>query len=329
MLTAISLMAGLVLDLFFGDPQGFPHPVILIGRVISVSEHAFRRIFPKNKAGERACGVCVWLLTSSLSFAVPFLILYLCRREGPLLYTTVQSFMVYQILAVKSLRDESMKVKRFAERGEVENTRKAVSMIVGRDTRYLDRPGMIRATVETVAENTADGVAAPVFYILIGGAPLGFLYKAVNTMDSMLGYTDPPYTHVGWFPAKMDDILNFLPSRICAALMLLSGAMLHMDFRRGVRIFKRDRFNHASPNSAQTESAAAGLLGLRLAGDAVYHGVLHKKPFIGDGIRAIEAEDITRANRLMTLTALLCVLFAVFLRIGAVMIMKGELWLSI
>ena len=211
--------------------------------------------------------------------------------------------MCWQILAVKSLRTESMKVCAALETGDLEASRRAVSMIVGRDTARLDRDGVTRAAVETVAENTSDGVVAPLVFLALGGAPLGFFYKAVNTMDSMLGYVEPPYRDFGFFPAKLDDVMNFVPARLSAMLMLVAGGCLGMDVRRGFRIFRRDRYNHASPNSAQTESVCAGLLGLRLAGDAWYHGVLHKKPYIGDALRDIEHRDIPRACRLLYGTA--------------------------
>lgn len=216
--------------------------------------------------------------------------------------------MCWQILAIRSLRDESMKVYAALRSGSLEDARRAVSMIVGRDTACLDADGVTRAAVETVAENTSDGVVAPLFYLAIGGAPLGFFYKAVNTMDSMLGYIDPPYQFFGFVPAKMDDLFNLIPARLSAMFMLAAGWLLRLDVKGGWRIFRRDRYRHASPNSAQTESVCAGLLGLRLAGDAWYHGVLHRKDTIGDPIRPIRPDDIPRACRLMTLTAILVLL---------------------
>ena len=194
-------------------------------------------------------------------------------------------------------------------------------MIVGRDTQRLDEAGVARAAVETVAENTSDGVVAPLVFLAIGGAPLGFLYKAVNTMDSMLGYTDPPYRDIGFFLAKLDDVFNFLPARLSALLMLAAGALLGMDVKNGWRIFRRDRFCHASPNSAQTESACAGLLGLRLAGDAWYHGVLHKKPYIGDPVREVEHGDIPRACRLLYATAALALVLCAGCRALAILLL--------
>ena len=216
--------------------------------------------------------------------------------------------MCCQVLAAKSLRDESMKVYTALQTGTLSDAQQAVSMIVGRDTKRLDEKGVARAAVETVAENTSDGVIAPLVFLCIGGAPLGFFYKAVNTMDSMLGYVEPPYKNVGLVPAKMDDVLNFLPARLSALFLLAAGFFLRLDVKNGWKIFRRDRYKHASPNSAQTESVCAGLLGLQLAGDAWYHGVLHKKEFIGDAKREIEYADIPRTCRLMYAAAILALL---------------------
>lgn len=247
----------------------------------------------------------LWVLTAGISAAVPALLLWGCHIVSPWLRLGVESVMCWQILATRSLRTESIKVHTALAAGDVEGARLAVSMIVGRDTARLDAPGIARAAVETVAENTSDGVVAPMVFLALGGAPLGFFYKAVNTMDSMLGYVEPPYKNIGLVPAKMDDVMNFLPARLSALLMLAAGGLLGMDIRGGWRIFRRDRYRHASPNSAQTESVCAGLLGIRLAGDAWYHGVLHRKPYIGDPVRSVETEDIPRACRLLYGTALL------------------------
>ncbi len=300
-----ALVIGFAVDLLVGDPHSIPHPVVLIGKLISFLERALRRVFPRTERGENIAGGVLWLLVAAASTAVPALLLWLCQRVSPWLRLVVESAMCWQILAARSLRDESMKVYAALETGDISASRRAVSMIVGRDTAALDDAGVTRAAVETVAENTSDGVVAPLVFLALGGAPLGFFYKAVNTMDSMLGYVEPPYKHIGLVPAKMDDAMNFFPARLSALLMLAAGVMLGMDGKNGWRIFCRDRYNHASPNSAQTESVCAGLMGLRLAGDAWYHGVLHKKKYIGDPVREIEHQDIPRACRLMYVTALL------------------------
>lgn len=307
-----ALLIGFGIDLLVGDPHSIPHPVVGIGKLISFLEKGLRRLFPKTGGGEIAAGGVLWVLVVVICTALPAGILFLCHRISPWLRLTVESIMCWQILATKSLKDESMKVYMALESGDLEESRHAVSMIVGRDTARLDDAGVTRAAVETVAENTSDGVVAPMLFLALGGAPLGFLYKAVNTMDSMLGYVEPPYKNIGLIPAKMDDAANFLPSRLSALLMLAAGSLLGLDGKNGWRIFRRDRFNHASPNSAQTESVCAGLLGVRLAGDAWYHGVLHRKQYIGDGNREITHRDIPLTCRLMYLTALLTLLLCAF-----------------
>lgn len=304
----LALLIGFIIDCFVGDPHGFPHPIILIGKLISTLEKRLRRLFPATPRGERAAGAVLWLLTVGLSTAVPALILVLCHQVSPWLRLAVESIMCWQILAARALKQESMLVYKALESGDIVASRRAVSMIVGRDTAALDDAAVTRAAVETVAENTSDGVVAPLLFLAIGGAPLGFFYKAVNTMDSMLGYTEPPFKDIGLVPAKADDVVNYLPARLSALLMLTAGFLLGLDVKNGWRIYRRDRHNHASPNSAQTEAMCAGLLGLRLAGDAWYHGVLHRKPFIGDPVREIRHEDIPRTCHLMYLTALLALL---------------------
>ena len=304
-----ALILGFFLDLIVGDPHWMPHPVVFIGRLISATEKAMRKIFPKTVLGENFAGAAVWIVVVTVSTGLPLLILWLTYGVNRFLGLAVETILCAQILATKSLRTESMKVYSALQTGDLEKARYAVSMIVGRDTQYLDEAGVTRAAVETVAENTSDGIIAPMLYLAIGGAPLGFFYKAVNTMDSMLGYVELPYKNVGLVPAKMDDVFNYIPARLSALLMLAAGTLLGLDGKNGWKIFKRDRYNHASPNSAQTESVCAGLLGLRLAGDAWYHGVLHKKKFIGDARREIEDTDIPRACCLMYGTAVLSLVF--------------------
>ncbi len=310
----LALPIGFVIDLILGDPHGWPHPVIWIGKLISFLEKRLRRAFPKTPAGEKAAGSVLWILTAGISLVLPLVILRLAGLASPWLRLALESIMCWQILATKSLRVESMKVYRALKSGDLEASRYAVSMIVGRDVKTLDDKGVARAAVETVAENSSDGIVAPLIFLALGGAPLGFFYKAVNTMDSMLGYVEEPYRNIGFIPAKMDDILNYIPARVSALLMLLGGGLLGLDVKNGWRIFRRDRYKHASPNSAQTESVCAGLLGLRLAGDAWYHGVLHKKEYIGDPVREIVYEDIPRACRLLYTTAVLALILAVAVR---------------
>ncbi len=309
-----ALLIGFGIDLLIGDPHSIPHPVVGIGKLISFLEKGLRQMFPKTDGGEIAAGGVLWVLVVVICTALPAGILYLCHRISPWLRLTGESIMCWQILATKALKDESMKVYTALESGDLEKSRHAVSMIVGRDTARLDDAGVTRAAVETVAENTSDGVVAPMLFLALGGAPLGFFYKAVNTMDSMLGYVEPPYKNIGLVPAKMDDLANFIPSRLSALLMIAAGFLLGLDGKNGWQIFRRDRFNHASPNSAQTESVCAGLLGVRLAGDAWYHGVLHKKKYIGDANREITHRDIILVCRLLYLTAFLTLLLCTLVK---------------
>ena len=305
MYSLLALVLGFGIDLILGDPHSIPHPVIFIGKLISAMEKLARKIFPKTVKGENFAGGVLWFVVVAVSTAVPALLLWLCYGISVWLGLAIESVMCWQILATKSLKDESMKVYDALKTGDIEKSRYAVSMIVGRDTENLDDKAVARAAVETVAENTSYGIVAPLLFLAIGGAPLGFFYKAVNTMDSMLGYVEMPYKNIGLVPAKMDDVMNFIPARFSAFLMLLGGWFLRLDVKNGWKMFRRDRFNHASPNSAQTESVCAGLLGLRLAGDAWYHGELHKKKYIGDALREIEYEDIPRSCRLLYVTAVL------------------------
>lgn len=299
----IAFCCGFILDMMLGDPVRMPHPVRLIGLVITKLEKKLYR--GKNLLFK---GCILTILTAGFVLLVSSLLLAGAYLVGKTVGILVESVMTWQILAAKSLTDESMKVYDRLQDADLEGARYAVSMIVGRDTACLDSSGVIRAAVETVAENTSDGVIAPMIYLALGGPVLGFLYKAVNTMDSMIGYKNERYLYFGRMAAKADDFLNYIPARISAGMMLLSAFLLGRNFdgKRAYRIYRRDRKKHASPNAAQTESVLAGALGIRLAGDAYYFGKLVKKPYIGDDDRPVEAEDIRRANRLMRLSAVIC-----------------------
>lgn len=310
-IAAIPLILAFLLDLIIGDPYSMPHPIRLIGRMISTLEGKIRVKFSKNL---RKGGVIMALIVAVISTLIPLILLIICYKINLWLGAVVEGIMCFFLIAAKCLRLESMKVCRAAENGDIEAARKAVSMIVGRDTKPLDESGIIRAAVETVAENTSDGVTAPLFFMGIGGAPIGFFYKAVNTMDSMIGYKNEKYADIGRFAAKLDDVLNYLPSRLTAIIMVGISPILGLNTRNAFKIWRRDRRKHASPNSAQTESACAGALGIRLAGDAYYFGELHKKEFIGDELRKIECDDIRRANRLMYATTMIMLMIAVIFR---------------
>ena len=315
----IAFIAGFVLDLLIGDPHFIPHPVRLIGSLISFLDKRLNSDVRYNSSENEANltkykrGVLLAFTVIFATFAVSVIILVAAYSINLYAGVIAEAVMTWQILATKCLRVESMRVYDALRTDGVEAGRRAVSMIVGRDTSVLDEAGVTRAAVETVAENTSDGVIAPMLYTAIGGPVLGFVYKAVNTMDSMLGYKNDKYMYFGRFAARLDDVVNFIPARISAYLMIIAAFIggRQFDGRNAYRIFKRDRFNHASPNSAQTESVCAGALRVQLAGDAVYFGKLVKKKYIGDGLREIEYEDIKRANRLMYITAFLCELLSV------------------
>jgi len=310
-----AVLAGGLLDLLLGDPHGLYHPVQLIGKGISFFESLFRKLFPEGKAGERTAGVFTAVCVIILSTLVPSLILMAFYHINFWLGFALETFWCYQLLAARSLHDESMKVYRAVKTGDLQQARKAVSMIVGRDTERLDMTGVTKAAVETVAENASDGVVAPLLFLMIGGAVGGFFYKSVNTMDSMIGYVNDRYRWFGTFAAKLDDVLNFIPARVSAVLMVLAAFLTGHDGKNAWKIMKRDRLKHASPNSAHTEAAMAGALDVQLAGDAWYFGVLHRKPYIGDPIREITPEDIPASNRIMYVTAVLACIFAAAIRI--------------
>ena len=321
---------GFLLDALFGDPHWLWHPVIGIGKVITETEKLLRRLFRLRDGREEdaqrklAAGVLLVLITLFVSVSVPVILLWAAGRIHPLLRLLLECIMCYQLLAMRSLWTESMKVFGALKAGDVEGARQAVSMIVGRDTERLDEKGIIRAAVETVAENTSDGVIAPLLFLLLFGVPGGFFYKAVNTMDSMVGYRNERYLYLGRAAAKLDDLVNFIPARISAVFMIAAAFLLRMDGKGAARIFRRDRFRHASPNSAQTEAVCAGALSVRLAGDAWYFGVRHEKPYIGDAVREIEVEDIRRANLLMVVTAVLVLLSGILI-VSGIMILSGGL----
>lgn len=301
----MAMAAGLILDFCFGDPRWLPHPVRGIGLLIGRMEVILRRLFPKNRRGERMGGIVLVAGVLAVTGAGAFGLLWVAGSIHPYAGLLVESILCYQMLAAKGLKTESMKVWQALKNQDVEGARAAVSMIVGRDTKGLSKEGIIKAAVETVAENTSDGVIAPLLFMAAGGGGWAVLYKAVNTMDSMVGYKNETYFYFGWAAARLDDLLNLIPSRISALLMILSSFLLGLDGKRAVKIYLRDRRNHKSPNSAQTEAVCAGALDVQLAGDAYYFGTLYKKPTIGDDIRPIETDDIRRANRLLYMTAVI------------------------
>lgn len=304
-LRLFALLLGFLLDLLLGDPRWLPHPIRAIGALIAALEKILRKIFPKNRSGQLAGGVALVILVLVLSGGFTLLVLWLCGKVGLWLRFLAETILCFQLLATRSLKGESMKVYKALKAGDLEGARYAVSMIVGRDTQCLDEAGVARAAVETVAENASDGVIAPLIFLAIGGAPLGMVYKAVNTMDSMVGYKNDQYLWFGRCAARLDDVVNFIPARLAGLLMCLGAGFSGFDAPNALRIFRRDRKNHKSPNSAHTEAAAAGALHIQLGGSNYYFGKLVEKPTIGDADHPVEPLDIVRVNRLMYATAFL------------------------
>ena len=294
-----AVLGGFVLDTLFGDPPWLPHPVVLMGKAISALEKRLRARMPQTPQGELLGGAVVAFTLPVGTFLLTSLVCLGAAKLSPWLGLAVQMFWCGQALAAKGLAQESTNVYRALIKPDLPAARKAVSRIVGRDTQNLTLEGVTKAAVETVAENASDGVIAPLLYMLLGGAPLALTYKAINTMDSMLGYENEKYLYFGRAAAKLDDAANYLPSRLAGLLWCAAAALTGNSPKGAWRIWRRDRRNHASPNSAQTESACAGALGVQLAGPAYYFGEYYAKPTIGDPLRPIEPEDIRRANRMM------------------------------
>lgn len=305
MLTVAAVVAGFLLDALLGDPRRIPHPIVAMGNAIAWLEPRLRAAFPDTPSGARRAGVVLVAVLCAGSFGATWCLIAVAGLVHPLLGFAVETWLCYQALAACELRRQSMRVVRELTREGLPAARRAVGMIVGRDTEALDERGVLKAAVETVAENTADGVVGPLVYLIVGGAPLGMLYKAVNTMDSMVGYKNERYLDFGRAAARIDDVLGFVPARLAALCMIAAAPAAGLSAKGAWRIWRRDRFNHASPNSAQTESAMAGALGVELAGRAVYFGKLVEKPTMGDATRPIEREDVRRANRLMVLASAL------------------------
>lgn len=309
-----AVFAGFVLDWILGDPKWLPHPICAVGRLISLAEKLLRRLFPPTPRALTAAGVFLWLIVCGVSFAAPFFLLRWLRDVNFWLGFVVEALLCWTLFARRSLADAGVHVYSALDES-LDAGRRAVAMYVGRDTAALDKEGVIKAAVETVAENTTDGVVSPLIFMLIGGAPLGFLYKAVNTLDSMVGYHNDKYEYLGKFSARMDDICNFIPARLTAACMIAGAGMLHLDNRNALRIYRRDRSAHKSPNAGQTESVCAGALHVQLGGDASYFGKTVKKAAFGDPDRAINRGDILRSIDLMTTASVLALVLCAVIRL--------------
>ena len=313
-MSGLAVLGGFVLDAVFGDPAWLPHPVVLMGKCISKLEKTLRARFPKTQQGELLAGAVLAFCLPVGTFLLTSAVCLLAAKISPWLGLAVQMFWCGQALAAKGLVQESRNVYNELVKPDLPAARKAVSRIVGRDTENLTAEGVTKAAVETVAENASDGVIAPLLYMLLGGAPLALTYKAVNTMDSMVGYKNETYLYFGRAAAKLDDVANYIPSRLAALLWAAAAALTGSDAKGAWRIWRRDRRNHASPNSAQTESACAGALGVQLAGPAYYFGEYYPKPTIGDALRPIEPQDILRADRMMYAASVLALVLGLVIR---------------
>lgn len=295
---------GFMLDLVIGDPQWKLHPIRIIGKFIGVSEKFFRKRFPDSDQGKLIAGLCMTLTVAMMALLVPYLLLMLANQINPLVLFFLESIMCCFVFSTKALKTETMKIYKLLMSKKTEKSKEELSMIVGRDTKDLSEEGIIKATVETIAENTTDGVIAPMIFILIGGAPFAYFYKAVNTMDSMVGYKNDNYMFFGRYAAKLDDTLNYFPARFTANIMIFISCLLKsFDGENAKTIYKRDKLKHASPNAGHTEAVCAGALRIQLAGDASYFGVKIKKEFIGDPLEKIIPDHIVMANKLLYATA--------------------------
>lgn len=315
MLLVCAIGCGFILDLLLGDPRRLPHPVCLIGSLISRLEKLLRSWLPVSPQGELAGGALLVITVCLFCWLLPWILLSILESYSRGAAAVLEGFMCYQIFAARSLYDESMKVYHDLKEHGLKEARYSLSRIVGRDTETLDEREVIKAAIETVAENTSDGVLAPMFYMFIGGAPLAFLYKGINTMDSMVGYKNEKYLFFGRCAARLDDLANLVPARLSALLMLAAAFFYNLDFRRAWLTFKRDRYNHLSPNSAMTESVAAGALQLCLGGTHSYFGKPVIKATIGEALKEPVAEDILRMNILMFLTSFLGLLLLSLVRL--------------
>lgn len=308
----IILLLSFLLDFIFGDPLKLPHPIVYIGKLITGLE---KLLSPNSTKRDVPKGVLIFILTVIISFLIPFAVLLILYRVNFWLGLILEIFWSFQILAARTLSIEAYKVKKYLDKGNLKEARRALSMIVGRDTSQLTEEDITKAVVETVSENTTDGIVSPLIAIAIGGAPLGFAYKAVNTLDSMIGYRSEQYFYFGKASAILDDVVNYLPARLTGISMCFASALISGLSAKGAwRVMMRDHAKHASPNGGWTEAATAGALGVRLGGDATYFGVLYKKASLGDPKRTIESCDIAKATKLMWISSIIVLILLVIIR---------------
>lgn len=304
------LTIGYLLDLIIGDPQNPIHPIRLIGNLCKKLEKIFRETL---KDSLKVAGLLTWIFSVVIVYLVSFFIVKISFSINYIVGIVISGIMIYFAISAKALKVEGLKVIKFLLKNDIDGARNQLSYIVGRDTKSLDKEGILRAVVETIAENMSDGVVAPIFYAGLFGAPFAFVYKAVNTMDSMFGYKNDKYKDFGFFPAKLDDVFNYIPARLTGYLIVLAAFILKLDYKNSYKIYRRDRNNHSSPNSAHPEAAVAGALGLKLGGANYYFGKLVEKPTIGDEIKKIDIDDVNKTNNILYLVSFLSYLISMFL----------------
>lgn len=307
----IDIVIAVFLDLLIGDPPNWPHPVRLIGRIITGLEKWIRKRFVNLRVGG-------FILLLGTLFAVSLPLILMNVIIPPTFLRIGNIYLLFSALACRSLSDEAFKIKKHLDNQDIMGARKQLAMIVGRDTEALDEAGIVRGVVETVSENTVDGIISPLLFMLIG-APFGlsvylvWLFKAVSTLDSMVGYRQAYYAEIGYASAKADDLLNFLPARLGAFALIVSGFIFNLDVKCGIFVFLRDRNNHDSPNSAHPESAVAGLLGVQLGGTNQYFGMPVHKPTIGNPIVELKATHIDATVKLAITSELIILSLAIVL----------------
>jgi adenosylcobinamide-phosphate synthase len=339
----VVLVAALVIDLIAGDPERLPHPVRWTGRVITLLEGFLAR--PASPAGKRLGGAILAIIVVGGVFLVSALVLFLSLKLSPALFLVIAVYIAWTSISVKELKKEAEGVLSPLSFGDIKAARKRLSRIVGRDTDSLDEKGIIKATAETIAENTSDGIIAPIFYLaaggpvvmliaevfwhfgqggpgartafyLAGGPALMAAYKAVNTLDSMVGYRSEQYMDFGRFSARLDDLANYIPSRLTALLMVAASMILRQSWRRSAAVLIRDGRNHPSPNAGLPEAALAGALGLKFGGPASYGGIKHAKPHIGDDLNEVCPGAVRSSIMIMLLSTLLMVALTLLVHLG-------------
>ena len=298
----IETILGFLLDLIIGDPQNPIHPIRIIGSLCKATEKFFRKVLKKSL---KIAGLLTWITVVLIVFLFNYFLLKGAYAINNVLGVILSSIMIYFCISTKALKVEGLKVVKYVIQDDIEGARKQLSYIVGRDTKNLDKEAILKAVVETVAENMSDGVIAPLFYVGIGGAPLAFLYKAVNTMDSMFGYKNEKYIEFGYFPAKLDDVFNYIPARLSGYFIFMASFSLGLDYKNSFKIYKRDKNNHSSPNSAHPEAAVAGALNIQLGGANYYFGKLVEKPTIGDCKEKVSIDKVNDVNNILYCSAIL------------------------